>query len=132
MAIEKVAALARGTSESRWTARPPAWEETEPLTLAKVLAAFEHRVSFTIGVEEELMLVEPESLDLAPAIDEVLPLVENDARFSRELRAAQIEIITPVCLTASDACRELGHAREHLIERLAGGIRLRRRRPPPF
>ena len=40
----------------------------------------------------------------------MLPLVANDARFARELRAAQIEIITPVCLTASDACRELGHA----------------------
>src|SRR3954470_9827186 len=124
MAIEKVTAVSPEVADSRWTVRPPAWEETEPLTLAKVVAAFEHTVSFTIGVEEELMLVEPERLDLAPVIDEVLPLVESDARFARELRAAQIEIITPVCLTASDACRELGHAREHLIERLAGRYRL--------
>ncbi|MFL6004881.1 MAG: hypothetical protein ACJ744_01400 [Gaiellaceae bacterium] len=68
--------------------------ENEPLTLAKVVAAFEPTISFTIGVEEELMLVEPEGLDLAPVIDDVLPLVENDARFARELRAAQIEIGT--------------------------------------
>src|SRR3954454_9241776 len=124
MAIEKMTAASPEVADSRWTVRPPAWEETEPLTLAKVVAAFEHTVSFTIGVEEELMLVEPQGLDLAPVIDEVLPLVENDARFARELRAAPIEIIPPVSLTASDACRELGHAREHLIERLAGRYRL--------
>jgi carboxylate-amine ligase len=124
MASERVTAVSPEAAESGWTVRPPAWEETEPLTLAKAVAAFEHTLSFTIGVEEELMLVEPQGLDLAPVIDEVLPLVENDARFARELRAAQIEIITPVCLTASDACRELGHAREHLIERLAGRYRL--------
>src|SRR3954471_18768466 len=100
MAIEKVTAGSPEVADSRWTVRPPAWEETEPLTLAKVVAAFEQTLSFTIGVEEELMLVEPQRLDLAPVIDEVLPLVENDARFARELRAAQIEIITPVCLTA--------------------------------
>jgi hypothetical protein len=34
------------------------------------------------------MLVEPERLDLAPVIDEVLPLVENDARFACGLRGA--------------------------------------------
>src|SRR4051794_12490924 len=92
---------------------PPAWDITPPLTVERCLAAFEHRHAFTLGVEEELMLVEAQSLDLAPVIDEVLELLRNDKRFARELRAAQIEIITPVCTTAADACRELGHARKH-------------------
>src|SRR5881409_471751 len=70
------------------------------------------------------MLVEPETFDLAPVIDDVLPLMAGDERFSRELRAAQIEIITPVCATAADACRELGHARKHLVETLNGSWRL--------
>ena len=78
----------------------------------------------TLGVEEELMLVDAESHDLAPAIDEVLPLVDGDRRYSRELRPAQLEIITPVCTTAADACRELVAVRRHLIGRLDGAYRL--------
>jgi carboxylate-amine ligase len=103
--------------DRRWTAQPPVWELSAPLTVARVVAAFEHTLSFTIGVEEELMLVDAETFDLAP-------LLAGDRRFSRELRAAQIEIITPVCMTAADACRELGHARRHLIERVDGRYRL--------
>src|SRR3954463_6853760 len=99
----------------RWPAEPPVWEQTAPLTLAKVRSSFDHTLSFTIGVEEELMLVDAGTFDLAPVVDKVMPLVAGDRRFSRELRSAQIEIITPVCMTAADACRELGHARRHLI-----------------
>jgi carboxylate-amine ligase len=90
------------------------------LTLERCLAAFEHEHAFTIGVEEELMLVERDSLDLAPVIHEVLGLLAGDDRFASELRAAQIEIITPVCATAADACRALGQARKHLVETLNG------------
>src|SRR3954454_983635 len=83
MAIEKMTAASPEVADSRWTVRPPAWEGTEPLTLAKVVAAFEHTVSFTIGVEEELMLVEPQVLDLAHVIDEVL-------RSSRTMPASRV------------------------------------------
>jgi carboxylate-amine ligase len=103
---------------------PPAWQKTPPLTVAQCVAAFDHALPFTIGVEEELMLVDPISLDLAPAIDEVLALCAGDTRYYRELRSAQIEIVTPVCAAAADACRELGHARRDLIELLDGRYRL--------
>jgi carboxylate-amine ligase len=103
---------------------PPAWEATPRLTPEQLKAAFEHTLPFTIGVEEELMLVDAESFDLEPVIDDVLPLLEGDTRFARELRAAQIELITPVCVTAADACRELVAARRHLVERLDGRYRL--------
>jgi len=103
---------------------PPVWEATPRLTLGRLTAAFEHSLPFTIGVEEELMLVDAASYDLAPVIDEVLPLLEGDARFAKELRAAQIELVTPVCVTAADACRELVAARRELIERLDGRYRL--------
>ena len=94
------------------------WEQTAPLTLAKVRSSFDHTLSYTIGVEEELMLVDAETFDLAPVIDEVLPLVAGDRRFSRELRAAQLEIITPACMTAADACRELAMPAGTWIKRL--------------
>jgi carboxylate-amine ligase len=103
---------------------PPAWEPTPRLTLGQVTAAFEHSLPFTIGVEEELMLVDAASYDLAPVIDEVLPLLDGDERFAKELRAAQIELVTPVCVTAADACRELVGLRRHLVERLDGRYRV--------
>jgi carboxylate-amine ligase len=102
----------------------PAWERKPALTLARCQTAFDHTLSYTIGVEEELMLVDPVSFDLAPAVDRVLALVDRDARYTRELRSAQLEIVTPVCASAADACRELGHARRHLIERIGGDVRL--------
>src|SRR3954453_4618587 len=144
----------RRPPDLRWTAEPPVWEQTAPLTLAKVRSSFDHTLSFTIGVEEELMLVDAETFDLAPAIDEVLPLVAGDRRFSHELRAAQIEIITPVwrtaaagvrgrrsaqsemltpvCTTAAHAFRDRGHPRRHLIERVDGRYRLLACGTPPF
>jgi carboxylate-amine ligase len=61
---------------------------------------------------------------LAPVIDDVLPLLDGDECFAKELRAAQIELVTPVCVTAADACRALVHARRRLIERLDGRYRL--------
>src|SRR3954447_23482666 len=100
------------------------WEPTPPLTVTRCRAAFEHARPFTVGAEEELMLVDPVSFDLAPVIEDVLPLVCGDGRFVKELRAAQIEIVTPICATAADACRRLAEARRDLILRLDGRYRL--------
>jgi len=102
----------------------PAWAEAVPLTVERCLAAFDHATSFTIGAEEELMLVDRTSLDLAHEGARVLQLVGRDGRFAPELRAAQLEIITPVCATAADVCRELKSARRLLIERLPRELRL--------
>ena len=70
------------------------------------------------------MLLDPESYELAPAIDEVLPLLGSDTRFVRELRPCQIEAVTRICLTAADAARELAAARRDLIDALGGRYRL--------
>jgi glutamate---cysteine ligase / carboxylate-amine ligase len=102
----------------------PAWEETEPLTVEALERAFDHATPFTVGVEEELMLVEPDRYDLAPAIDEVLPLLHGDPRFASELRSSQLEIITPVCTSAAEACRRLAEARRLLIGLLGYRYRL--------
>jgi carboxylate-amine ligase len=122
----------RVASELLALAEPPDWSSTPRLTLERCIAAFEHDHAFTVGVEEELMLVDPETWELAPAIDEALELVGPDRRFARELRSAQIETITSVCATAADACRELGHARRDLIERLDGRYRLLASGTHPF
>jgi hypothetical protein len=48
-------------------------------------------------------------------IDDVLALVPDDRRSTKELRAAPIELITPVCATAADA-RAL-----HVARRIGAG-----------
>ena len=101
-------------------ATSPEWEQPTPLTVEVCRAAFDHSIPFTLGVEEELMLVDPVAFDLAPAIGEVLALLGDDERFTSELRSSQIELVTRVCTTASDACRELASARRTLIERIDG------------
>jgi carboxylate-amine ligase len=102
----------------------PVWKQTAPLTEEMCREKFDSAPSFTIGVEEEMMLLDPETLDLSPSIEEVLALVRYDERFSRELRPAQIELITPVCPTAWDAWHELRSARQTLIEALDGQLRI--------
>jgi len=113
-------------------AQPPAWLDAPPVTLAEWHAAFDHAVPFTVGVEHELMLVDPTSLDLAPAAHEVLASLADDDRFSPELRAEQIEIVTPVCPSAADACRQLGAAARDLVGRLDGRYRLLAAGTHPF
>ena len=100
------------------------WAASAPLTVERCLAAFEHATSFTIGAEEELMLVDTASLDLAHESGRVLEPLRGDRRFAPELRAAQLEIITPVCATAADVCRELKSSRRTLIEQLPDDVRL--------
>jgi carboxylate-amine ligase len=50
--------------------------------------------------------------------------VPCDGRFEAEFRASQLELVTPVCLTVGDACRELSAARAQLVERLDGRLRI--------
>jgi carboxylate-amine ligase len=65
---------------------------------------------FTLGVEEEYMLLDPESFDLVQHIDTVLDAVEGDEladRINAELMQSVLEIATPVCRAAGDVMREL-------------------------
>ena len=74
----------------------------------------EHRFGtsppYTLGVEEEYMLLDAETFDLAQHIETVLAAVEGHElapRLNAELMQSVLEIATPVCLTAGDAMREL-------------------------
>ena len=78
----------------------------------------------TIGLEEELILVDPTSFAQADAIESILVSLADDKRFKPELRACQLEHVTPVCLTVSDAHRELARSRRDLVEALDGRVRL--------
>jgi carboxylate-amine ligase len=73
---------------------------------------------YTLGVEEEYMLLDPETFDLVQHIDTVLASVaghELEARINAELMQSVIEITTPVCQTAGDVERELAGLRSYVI-----------------
>ncbi len=65
---------------------------------------------YTLGVEEEYMLLDPETFDLVQHIDTVLAAItghELETCVSPELMQSTLEIATPVCRTPSDVQREL-------------------------
>jgi carboxylate-amine ligase len=72
---------------------------------------------YTLGVEEEYMLLDSESFDLVQHIDTVLAAVvghELEAQMKAELMQSVLEIATPVCRTATDVDRELRKLREYV------------------
>ena len=75
---------------------------------------FERQPELTVGLEEELMLLDLETGQLAPLATQVLRRVGGDPRFKRELPAAQLEIMTPPVATVGEAVSELARARREL------------------
>ncbi len=101
------------------------------LSDAAAASVLEHRFGasdqFTLGVEEEYMLLDPESLDLVQHIDTVLDAVQGDVladRINAELMQSVLEIATPVCRSPADVMRELNTLRSYVSE-VAGGEGLR-------
>jgi carboxylate-amine ligase len=77
-------------------------------------SVLEHRFGssapFTLGVEEEYMLLDAQTFDLVQHIDSVLAAThghELEPRINAELMQSVLEIATPVCSTAGDVLREL-------------------------
>ena len=73
----------------------------------------------TVGVEDELMLVDSETGDLVPRATDVLAVCDGDPRFKLELPASQLEIVLPPLPGAAQAADALADAREVLVERAA-------------
>lgn len=102
----------------------PATDRLQPLrpppTAAELRARFDAVEPFTVGLEEELMLLDPATLDLAPVAQELLrTCLDGDARFTRELPKAQLEIATTPARSAHDALAELAAARADLLRATA-------------
>ena len=72
---------------------------------------------FTLGVEEEYMLLDPQTYDLVQHVDTVLTAAmdgEFDERVGPELMQSVLEISTPVCKTAGAIEHELRKLRAHV------------------
>jgi carboxylate-amine ligase len=86
------------------------------LDLDALRAAFAHERPFTVGLEEELMLLHPETLDLEPRAVEVLSRLTGDARFKQEMPAAQLEIALPPAASVGELAAGLHAARRDLAD----------------
>jgi len=82
-------------------------------------SVLEHRFGqsdpYTLGVEEEYMLLDARTFDLVQHIDTVLAAVQGhslESQVNAELMQSVLEIATPVCRTAGDVHRELTELRE--------------------
>src|SRR5213593_2749862 len=74
---------------------------------------------YTLGVEEEYMLLDGETFDLVQHVDTVLAATtghELESRINPELMQSVLEIATPVCRTAADVELELRRLRGYVSE----------------
>jgi carboxylate-amine ligase len=85
-------------------------------------SVLEHRFGeeepYTLGVEEEYMLLDPESFDLVQHVETVLEAVQGHelaARINAELMQSTLEIATAVCRTAGDVAKALRELRGYVI-----------------
>ena len=73
--------------------------------------------AYTLGVEEEYMLLDSETFDLVQHIDTVLAAVQGHElgpRINAELMQSVLEIATPVCHTAADVEAQLVQLRTYV------------------
>jgi carboxylate-amine ligase len=75
-----------------------------------------HGNDYTLGVEEEVMLLDPRDWSLAPAIDDVLAALPDELcdHVSSETHSSAAELRTGVHATVGDAVAELAHLRAQL------------------
>ena len=76
-----------------------------------------------MGLEEELILVEPGSLAPVGAIEPVLAALDGP-RFAAEFRTPQLELIMPSSPTVGGLSAELARTRRYAVDRLGGAVRL--------
>ncbi len=78
------------------------WEGTDGVT--------ERTNEYTLGVEEEYQVVDPKSRGLAPRAERVLERARQalgEEEVAPELRASQLEVMTPICRTLAEVRAEL-------------------------
>ena len=71
--------------------------------------------ALTLGVEEELILVDARSLAPVPAVEELVPV--PDERLKYELFQSLVETTTPICADVYEALDALQRLRDEVAER---------------
>ena len=88
---------------------------------------------WTVGVEQEFLLVDPESRRPVPLAESVAQHAGAGHDVQRELTPFQIEVATPVCATAEELAEQVLAGRVHLAKAAhAAGCRLLASAIPPI
>ncbi len=91
---------------------------------------------YTLGVEEEYQIIDPDTRGLSPRGEGVLRRARQalgEGLVVPELRTSQIEVMTPVCRTLSEVRAELSRLRRRVIEAAEGeGARIAAASTHPF
>jgi len=87
-----------------------------PESAATPWSKWRHGNDYTLGVEEEVMLLDPSDWSLAPAIDDVLAALPDELvdHVSSETHSSAAELRTGVHATVGGAIAELGRLRAQL------------------
>jgi len=97
---------------------------------------FGSSAQYTLGVEEEYMLLDPETFDLVQHIEAVLDSIQGDEladQLNAELMQSVLEIATPVCASAGDVMTELTKLRGYVGDVARGqGLRVGSAGTHPF
>jgi glutamate---cysteine ligase / carboxylate-amine ligase len=100
--------------------RDPGEDPVWPPSPDVLRATFDRPAPYTVGIEDEVMLLAPDSLDLLPGAPEMLQRLGGDPRFKLELPASQIEITTRSDTRLENVVEDLLDARRLLVARLQG------------
>jgi glutamate---cysteine ligase / carboxylate-amine ligase len=94
-----------------------------PPSAAELRARFDAAPAYTIGIEDEVIVLDPSTLALTPRAGAVLAALGEDHRFKPELPAAQLEIVVGPSATVPEAARALLDARRHLVAQVDETVR---------
>jgi carboxylate-amine ligase len=98
----------------------------------RLVELFEHSREPTFGVEEEVMVLDPQTLDLLPRAPELLDALGGREGYKLELPASQLEIITRPHADLGAVLDELRRGRLRLARALEGSARLAAAGAHPF
>lgn len=89
-------------------------------SVADLRAPFDAQTEMTVGIEEEVLVCDPDSHDLAPIAAELLRRLPDDPAFKGEMPAAQLELASRPARTVGEAAEGLAAARREALA-AAGG-----------
>lgn len=116
-----------GVSPRRTAGKPGGPRVSTPVPTAEELRArFSGPSGPTVGLEEEIMLLDADTLDLAPRAQELLDRLGSTAPVVPELVTTQVETVTPPAATVPEALETLAASRCALgaAADALGGVRL--------
>ena len=93
-------------------------------TADELRARFDAAPPYTVGIEDEVMVLDPDTFELAPRAREVLARAGEDERFKLELPASQLEIVVGPFSTVAEAAAALLEGRRALSRHADGLVRL--------